>query len=271
MIVNLSTSLLTSNQLVDTADHLINATTAPFDGQFAKRLTRTGSASEQLTAALNKDSRNAYTKPLREADDDRDDACLFFKYGALGAEYHPDQETRAAGIKVKAIFDRHDTRLYNLGYTDQSTEMKSLIGDLESNLETVNNSGLTAHMDYLKSSQLAFEQVYQAKIDFENNDTSLTETAARKELAEELDDLIGVVRIAAKDDPEAMATLVNKYNEVINEVMALARARRTRRENASQNPSTDNGNGNPVNDVPDNSGGIISDEKPDTPQFGPLG
>ena len=89
MLKNIPITLLTSSELVATADRIVSAIDEPLAGVFQNRIKKIKEASTQLTMALNKDRSSDYTPMLAEADQQRDDAYLALKHGVLSATYRP--------------------------------------------------------------------------------------------------------------------------------------------------------------------------------------
>lgn len=231
MLTKLPITLLTSSELVTTADRLISAIDETLATVLKIRIDKAREASGQLAKALNKDRSSDYTPKLAEADQQRDDAFRALRYGILSASYRPDENIKSSAGELLDIFKRHNTTLYDLGYVAQSTEMKSLRSDLEQNRAALKKAAVQPLMTEMTEAMEHFDALYQEKLDVESGINLPLVSETRTALAKQLNLLFGHVEIMLEDEQEGVTSLVEKFNEVITDTMTTVRARQTRSEN----------------------------------------
>lgn len=234
MLTKLPITLLTSGELVTTADRLISAIDAPLATVLKTRIDKVREASGQLAKALNKDRSSDYTPKLSEADQRRDDAYRSFRHAILSASYRPDEELRAAAGELLDILKRHHSTLYDLGYVAQSTEMKSLRTELEQNKAAVKQAAVQPLLVEMTEAMEHFDALYQEKLDVESGINLPLVSETRTTLAKQLNLMFSHIEIMLEDEHEEVDSLVEKFNSVITDTMTTVRARQTRLENGDR-------------------------------------
>ena len=240
MLTKLPITLLTSGELLTTADRLISAIEKPLTTVLKTRIDKAREASGQLAKALNKDRSSDFTPKLSEADQQRDNAYRSLRYAILSASYRPDEKLKSAAVELLDILKRHHSTLYDLGYIAQSAEMKSLRSELEQNKTTLEQAALQPLMTEMTEAMESFDSLYQEKLDVESGTNLPLVSETRAALAKQLNLLFGHLEIMLEDEQEGIAELVEKFNEVISDTMTTVRARQTRLENEKDEDELNN-------------------------------
>lgn len=85
----------------------------------------------------------------------------------------------------------------------------------------------------LKEEQSKFEQIYKDKIDAESEKNSPQIKAIKKKLSKYLNALLTYVEMKAELNAEKFSPLAGKLDEIITDIVSIAKARQTRKGNAS--------------------------------------
>lgn len=232
MIRNFSVSIFISSDLISLAGQFDKATKGTFRTNLMPRLDKMNWAKGRLTLAINQTKASEYTPRLTTADHRRDNAYRALKFGILSAVHRESEALREDGEVLESIFKRHNTRLYNLGYVAQSTEMGSLTTDLDKYLSKIAFIGMTEVYAEMKQAMEAFDNLYSARQQEQADNNIPLIGDSKKELSRQLIQLLRQVGIFFDDDPDATQPLVDVYNEIISEATAKAKARRTRMKNS---------------------------------------
>ncbi|GAB4231506.1 MAG: hypothetical protein Tsb0034_03900 [Ekhidna sp.] len=226
MLKQLSHSLLTSEELVKTAERLIQAVSKPTHKDILKkRIEKTREASNLLSDALNESLSNVHASRVQQADLQRDDAFQAFKYGVLSASYRPDGPVKMAGEALVEIVRKHGFSLYNLGYIAQSEAMRNLMSDLSSRKHEISNSGVADLLEEMVSANEHFNEIYHEKLD-EGIGRETPQLVVRKaELSKQLTLFFHHVELLEEDKEAGIPELIETLNEIITEVMKQARGR----------------------------------------------
>ena len=248
MLKNFSVSNHTSEELIFVGNQFNRVTQGPVRAGLEVRLTKVGLWTESLTQAINQTQASDFTPLLALADNRRDNAYRALKFCVLSAMYRESEAMRLAAETIESILKRHNTKLYELGYVAQTTEMDSITLDLDKVTDEIATIGMTEIYEEMKEAMTNFSFLYDARQQAQAKNKMPLVSESKKELSRQMIQLLRQVSIFYDDDPEAMKPLIDVYNEIITEVTAKARARQTR----NKNNAPDNGNGNVLifNDTP---------------------
>ena len=226
MLKQFSHSLLKSEELVVTAERLIQSVTSPSLKEILeRRINKTTEASNVLSEALNESLSDIYASRVQQADLIRDDAFQAFKYGVLSASYRTESMIKEAGERLVEIVRKRGFSLYNLGYIAQSEAMRNLMEDLEAYMKDVTNAGVADMMEEMLVAHENFNKIYHEKL----NDGTSKETPQvviwKTELSKQITLFLNHIELLEEDKEEGISELVNKLNMVIQDMMSQARDR----------------------------------------------
>lgn len=226
MLKQLSHSLLTSEELVKTAERLIQTVTNPsMKDILEKRIEKTREASNALSDALNESLSSVHASRVQQADVQRDDAFQAFKYGVLSASYRSEPGIKYAGEQLVEIVRKHGFSLYNLGYIAQSEAMRNLMDDLSGRMTQITNSGVADLLEEMISANEAFNEIYHEKLDEEISRETPQLVVRKAELSKQITLFFHHVELLEEDKEKGVADLVDKLNTVITEIMTDAKER----------------------------------------------
>ncbi len=220
------------------------------DESIVQKLTTVVQADvEAVEQALGRERASSFTAQLAERDQERDDAFVALRDFAKASSSRGKSEVAKAGELIYRIFQRRGLTLYRLGYMQQSAALNLLFEDLsmpaaQNSLEVLQ---AVSWLDDLRTAHEAFEQTYSEKVSSEARQDYPLLRAARLRLGRHVETLLGCLevlqRFVEQDGTEAelatLSQLTGKVNEIITEVMTVARARRTRESNSLSSQDTD--------------------------------
>ncbi|MCI0513029.1 DUF6261 family protein [candidate division KSB1 bacterium] len=235
MLNELSTTLLLPAELKTTSERIIHIvresiTTEPFVDEV---ITTIETDKKQLDEALLHDRTNEYTKVLLGKDLTRDNAYVSVRDLAQACTRRLNPDEAKAGELIIDIIRKHGWQLNRLPYAQESAELNLLFVDLDAPaaaaaLKTI--GGETCYTD-LKKAQAEFEKTYNQKVSAQTKEDYPYLAQARNKLSQHLQILLGCIEILMEiRGPEKYKVGVDKLNAVITEIMAIARARKTRNE-----------------------------------------
>ena len=226
MIKQLSHSALTSEELVKTAERLIQAVTDPtLKDTLERRIEKTRDAANKLSEALNESLSSVHASRVQQADVQRDDAFQAFKYGVLSASYRSEPKIKGAGETLVEIVRKHGFSLYNLGYIAQSEAMRNLMDDLSTMKGHITASGVADLLGEMVNANEVFNEIYHEKLDQEISRETPQLVVRKAELSKQVTLFLNHAELLEEDREKGVNTLVDKLNEVIVEVMHEARTR----------------------------------------------
>ncbi|MEL6562019.1 MAG: DUF6261 family protein [Bacteroidota bacterium] len=187
---------------------------------------------ENLKLAIQAIRLNALVKLVAQADAVRDDLFLSFR-----------DIVDAARRRSKVFLDAHNlvfpqiekagNRLYQLGYMEKSGRLQALIDELKK--PAYQNALLTMKVDdlflELVEAHDNFTTLYADRLEEESKKDYPTIDEAKRKAVPHVNIFLGTVSILQEVDAANYDTLVNELNVITTEIMATARARKTRSEN----------------------------------------
>lgn len=190
-------------------------------------------AALQLALAASRGS--VLTREIAEADAVRDDAFIVLRGACENAtrrRTRPDHI--AAGELLMRVIRTHGYSLQDLGNSSETGVLNALFTDLEAAasvaaLDLIRADELLAE---LKAAQTAFEEILNARTDEQAALDYPLLAASKTVLGKRLQMLLGFIgTLDAADVDNArpeLDTLISRLNQVTAEILAPARARRTR-------------------------------------------
>ena len=130
--------------------------------------------------------------------------------------------------------------LHTSGYGEQTSKLENLLGDLENDpqysadVTTING---TDWLSYLKTAFTDFKSLVEERREEASEEPDYTTQEARKEVKAALNALFNYVEIMHDVDPAGpYQQFANEVNPLIDEIMRITRARRSRGESEEETP-----------------------------------
>lgn len=236
MIKTIVMSLFRSSETQQLADRIIKILESTKHGHplLINLSNKLKKWNEMLTASRGNSSRNSVTSKLAVADEARDNAFRAFSKVIEGYVFSNIASLKSAGQVINEKLRAYDSQLYNLGYTDQSAELKRLFLDLDKVKKEINKAGNAAELyEDLKAKQEAFERLFEDKSEIEEAKKLLISTAeAQEKVLKQLVSITNYINIVLSEEENEdvkMKDLARSIDQAIVEVETIARARQTRK------------------------------------------
>jgi hypothetical protein len=192
---------------------------------------------EALEGIYNRLRGSAFTAMFADQDAIRDALYRAF-YGYLTSWSFrvdkPDQQ--AAALSVLAILNPIGTKFLKYGNARETVKLNAIFKDLEPAeiVARMNQVGAVEWLDAVKTAQNAFERIYHDKVATVGQAENLDFRNAMNALATSLNAFLTSLDYASIHNPtEPVNSAISQVNVVIDDIMAVVRARRTRDENAA--------------------------------------
>jgi hypothetical protein len=191
--------------------------------------------SSKLSTVLGRTTDQYYTRQLEKDDDAQDSAFIGLRDYCKAFMNAPEEDMKEAAIKLVELFKAKGWSLWSEGYTVQSAKQHSLISELEK--EEYQNALKTilglSWFENLKTKSEAFEKTNQEKIDAEAGKESPLVGETKKTIIKYLEPLLSYVNIMAEMNEVDFELASKKIDDIITNAMALAKARKTRKNNTN--------------------------------------
>lgn len=192
---------------------------------------------DNLSMALGQVRGSKFTSLLAERDSLRDRLFMGFRYYITAFTFHPDEKIANAAQFLENLVEKRGVTLYNLGYTEETSQLNGLLNDLKSPdaqaalVLIQDNYWVTT----LTNAQQEFEALYQEKVETEAIQDLPKLTTSKNNVAHYLSRLLQYIDTNRELNPEKYQSVADKIDEVITDVMTIARARKTK-QNEKTNP-----------------------------------
>ena len=227
MLKQFSHSALNSEELVKTAERLVQCVTKPeHKSVLENRIKKTSEAENYLSEALNQSMSSVHASKVQQADLERDDAFQAFKYGVLSASYRADYPTKKAGEHLVEVVRKHGFNLYNLGYIAQSEAMQALFDELENCHDEIAKSGMADVLQEMISTNTAFNKIYHDKVIVHDHEDTPQIVVGKAELSKQITLFLNHVELLEDDKFGGVKELVDRINTVITAMMKQAQERK---------------------------------------------
>ena len=236
-VADLPVTILDDAELLDLARRLSAAigSSQADHGWFGPIVDDVHSQIQDMNAVRNRQTGSDLTESIREADERRDKAYLMFRTGLEFRELSDDGNQSTAATNLLQLLRRREYSMQRMSDRDQTVELNALLGDLsdssaQNDLSTV---GLTAEADALRQAQQVYVNLIDERAAEEGSRQSPSLRTVRSLLREDLIVAVFSLNFAERRDPAQFTELVESVSEHVTEVVANARARRTREANDS--------------------------------------
>lgn len=175
---------------------------------------------------------NQLVDDVSEADAIRDDLFIGFRDLVDAYKRRRDASLIAAYEMIWPIIEKAGTRLYGLGYTEQSGKLEALFAKLDKPkyqeaLTILNAIGIYAE---LKQAQKRFLKLYNDRQDIDTS-SFLTLKEAKRPTVPHVNSLLDALNILDEVEPDTHTDIINKVNAITSSIMTTVRARKTKSEN----------------------------------------
>ncbi|MFY0687572.1 MAG: hypothetical protein JXQ90_10435 [Cyclobacteriaceae bacterium] len=179
---------------------------------------------------------NQLIDDVAAADALRDDLFIGFRDLINAYKRRRDESLVEAYERVWPVIEKAGTRLYSLGYTDQSGKLEAMFAELDKTGQQASITQLNAQGIYeeLKAAQEEFAILYQERLELDNQHDYPTLKEARRAIVPHVNSLINALDVLSETEPDTYGGLINKINVITKQVNTSARARRSRARSEAQ-------------------------------------
>lgn len=194
-----------------------------------------------MQQALTAVRQNTLITELSEADAVRDDLYIGFRDWIDANRRRHRPVIQEASDLVWPVIEQAGIKLYRLGYSEQSGRLDALFHTLDEGKYQAAMSRLQAINLYneLKEAQSNFTSLYQERIDADLLNDYPTLSEAKSKLAFRINALMITLEVLDDTSGEEHNELVSKINSVTSTYMTRGRARKTRADNETEPPITE--------------------------------
>ncbi len=239
----LSTSLLLPAELSSTIQKYIDVwSESGNDHPFMTRIVRLLRQDiENINSALTAVRSNEHVASVSEADAIRDDLFIGFRDAVDAAKRRRSPEMQAGYQAVWPIIEQAGTTLYRLGYTAQSGRMDALIAELDKSENTRHLAAMNVGEIFaeMKKAQEDFNLVYQQRLDAEAKKNYPTLSESKSKAVPHVNSFLDALSILIETEPGGLPKLENGINAITQEIMVVARGRKTRKQPEPNDPLDD--------------------------------
>ena len=230
-------SILSVSDAISMSERILNVTQplTALDPKFGSLHSQTSSILARLVKNQKNTTKNSFTDASVLADKDRDCAFICLRDILHGMSVSLIEDTKSKAAKLYAIIDKYGSQIYKLGYKAESATLLSLFREFEQseNQQLLSDLGVIAFYGSLKAAEDKFVSVSQQKSEEKTVQTNESEAATTvlKELLAELTKLVSMLQLYSQFDSDNYGTAYNQVITYITEINAVARARKTRKQN----------------------------------------
>lgn len=188
---------------------------------------------EKLKLAIQAIRLNALVQLVAQADAIRDDLFISFRDMVDAARRRKSELLQEANKLVFPNIEQAGTRLYQLGYIEKSGKLEALLSELkkEKYKDALAAMKVDDVLQELDEAHQNFVTLYSDRLEEENKKDYPTIDEAKRKAVPHVNIFLGTVSILQEVDAANYDNLVDKLNVITTEIMATARARKTRSEN----------------------------------------
>ena len=238
-ILSVSDVISLSERILQTTSPLVN-----IDPKFANLHVQTSQIFERLVKNQKKTSKSSLTEHLILANKERKSAFICLRDILHGMSVSTLTDTSNTAAKLYAIFEKYGLKIYQLGYKAESALLLSLLKEFDQpeNLQLLYQLGIFQFYESLKNAEQNFGLIDKQKSEEKTVQTTDSEAAThiRKEMLPVLTNLVSMLQLSSQYDAGTYKTIYDQVITSITEINAVARARKTRKQN---NTDTENKTG----------------------------
>lgn len=198
-------------------------------------LPKITNATAQLSEAIGRNKKQTYTQQLNVNDEARDKAFIGFRDYVKAFTHLPDPTKQSAAYQLYEIISQVGWSLYGEGYVAESALLNALFTELDKgeHQQAIETIGALEWYQNLKESNATFESTYRLKVESEAERETTMVGEIKRDLAKFINPLIDYIYLNAELIEGNFSTVAGQLDELISSVMSIARARQTRKENAT--------------------------------------
>lgn len=208
----------------------------PFLTEFCPRLEK---GTSDLSQALVMTRGSVFTPQIYERDSYRDRRFLGLKNYVLAFTYHPDEKLATAAEELLALIEARGPALYNYGYTEETAQLSGLLDDLQTPKAQAAIALIQTDfwVTVLSQAQRNFETLYQQKVETEATQALPRIRTSRDELTRNISRLFVYIETNLELNPEKYKSVTEQIDEVMVDVMTIARTRKTKQNETKAKPA----------------------------------
>ena len=207
----------------------------PIDPKIMDLHTNTSLIFDRLVKNQKYTNKSSLTEELIRFDKRRNLGYICLRDIIHGMSVSLIEEVSSKAAKLYAIFDKYGTQIYKLGYKAESAILLSLQKEFDQpeNQQLLSELGVIMFYESLKAAEENFSSVNKQKSDEKTAQTTESEAATEilKEMFPILTNLVAMLQLDSQFDPKTYGAAYNQVITDITEINAVARARRTRKQN----------------------------------------
>jgi hypothetical protein len=237
---NLTSSYLLSDELNTMAQRIATECkqSSITDAQFERLHKKLNDANEEFSNSLFVLRKSPHTAILAQKDDRRDEVYKGLRNVVSAHLYHSQHEINSAAHQIFELIKTHGYSLYRYGYQKETAAINSLLNDLAKPNYTkmVELIGATAWVEGLAKAQKEFEECYTQRVAEEGKNIVEPSTEIRKAVIDNLEKLLMYIetQLFICEKPDQWGSLSANIQRVISDTNTIARNRRTRKENKTE-------------------------------------
>lgn len=181
-----------------------------------------------LDDVLNKSRQNKYTKDLNVLNKSRKEQFSALDNILSGLSKKTGERAQAAKRILTAIH-KHTTTLSNIGYAKCTRKINQITETLSSMEEDIQTAGVAEWITDLLTVHEQFKVMEKNKITYTIDSNTLPPLReARRKAADYLETILGSIVILVEEHPDIYEPMLAEINEIIGDIMAVARSKKTR-------------------------------------------
>ncbi len=243
MITKLSVSYLSSKQRIQTARRITEIVEAKFgsDAFFMLIINLVKEYISKAEQTLSNSRSSEFTELLSDEDNIRDIAFVIFRDFVEVQSKRRDSAIADAAKMILDIIKQYGWKLHSLSYTEESAAIEAMNKQLEvvETVQAIDLIGATPCYSEFKDASTIFESTYKNKVTSEAREDYPKITETNNKLGHYLAVLLDIIDVTEEleesgntlEGIENISETVNSLNEIILDVMTIARSRQTRSAN----------------------------------------
>lgn len=237
-------SILTVSDVVNLTDNVLKITlpATGSDLKFSNLYSKNKQIFDRLVKNQKSSLKSEFTDDLIQGDKDRDLAfiCTRDIIGGISLCLIPELADKAN--KLNSIIEKIGTNLSRLSYKTESALLLTLFVEFDKpeNQQLLGELGILQYYQSLKEAQATFDSLSTQKLEEKTLQDNGSEAATMVvvEMIPALTSLVSMLQLYAELEGGIYTDMFNRVVTCINETNAVARARKTRKQNISEEEKT---------------------------------
>jgi len=232
-------SILSVSDVISMTERILHITQpiSGIDTKFLMLYIQTSQIFERLVWNQKKTSKSSLTEDLILADKSRDCAFICLRDILHGMSVSILDDIRKPAAKLYAIFEKYGLKIYSLGYKAESALLLSLQKEFNQpeNQQLLNQLGIIQFYESLKTAEENFGSINKQKTEEKTEQSTHSEAATeiQNEIVPVLTNLVAMLQLYSQLDMNTYKTICDQVITSITEINAVARARKTRKQNST--------------------------------------